>query len=573
MPGSFSHPFSDSSLWNIRIDSLNPTYTDAGAVQNVQFRDAGLANSWLQTDLHVYNTPSTAPTATWSFDTLNTTAVGGTFSSNGTIQLQTPTDLKFTDGGDGWAVFNSPDGVHSWEAWVGSYDPAANTYHAAYLVENDVVNGTGWGKSDTGAGVGIRAAGASLLGGIVTQDELNGLSIQHALSIELDSTQLAAATGPTSAGQFIFPAVTADNGSVGSYTGTIPMGAHFALAPDLDLTAAGLTPEGLALAKAYQTYGGYVVDTAGHTTALAQVEGTPQQQAHLFADIDWIRDHLVMTIDHDAGASSAAPQTGLTAQSGIAQTDTHQAAVATDVAGGTTPAPVLANVGISASPALIGPHGFDSVFYLHHNQDVQAAGVDAFQHYENFGWKEGRDPNALFDTNGYLAANPDVANAHINPLDHYDQYGWREGRDPSPAFDTTDYLSHYPDVAAAGIDPLMHYIQYGIQEGRQSFSHAIPGSTGNDIQNGTPNRDLFPGNGGQDTFVFAPSFGLKDFATSGRTAHDAVQFSKSIFDSFASDLCHASQFSPHVDISAGSDALWLKNTKLGALDSSVFHFG
>ncbi len=89
---------------------------------------------------------------------------------------------------------------------------------------------------------------------------------------------------------------------------------------------------------------------------------------------------------------------------------------------------------------------------------------------ENFGWKEGRNPNALFDTNGYLAANPDVANAHINPLDHYDQYGWREGRDPSLAFDTTEYLSHYPDVAAAQIDPLVHYLQYGIHEGRQTFA-------------------------------------------------------------------------------------------------------
>ncbi|MEK9280214.1 MULTISPECIES: hypothetical protein [unclassified Bradyrhizobium] len=122
-------------------------------------------------------------------------------------------------------------------------------------------------------------AGASLLGGLVTQDELNNLSIPHALGIELDTHQLAAATGPNHAGQFTFPAVSADGDSAASYTGTIPMGAHFALPPNIDLAAAGLTPEGLALAKAYQTYGGYVVDMAGHTTALAQVEATPEQQA------------------------------------------------------------------------------------------------------------------------------------------------------------------------------------------------------------------------------------------------------------------------------------------------------
>ena len=46
-----------------------------------------------------------------------------------------------------------------------------------------------------------------------------------------------------------------------------------------------------------------------------------------------------------------------------------------------------------------------------------------------FGWREGRDPSAGFDTQGYLAANPDVAAAGLNPLDHYLQCGVYEGRD------------------------------------------------------------------------------------------------------------------------------------------------
>jgi hypothetical protein len=28
------------------------------------------------------------------------------------------------------------------------------------------------------------------------------------------------------------------------------------------------------------------------------------------------------------------------------------------------------------------------------------AGVDPFQHFQTVGWQEGRNPNALFDTNG-----------------------------------------------------------------------------------------------------------------------------------------------------------------------------
>ena len=118
---------------------------------------------------------------------------------------------------------------------------------------------------------------------------------------------------------------------------------------------------------------------------------------------------------------------------------------------------------------LIAANGFDYVYYLQHNPDVAAAHVDPFQHFQTTGWKEGRNPNALFDTNGYLAAYADVAAAGINPLDHYNQFGWNEGRDPSAGFDTTDYLAAYPDVAAAHVDPLAHFLQFGIHEGRLPF--------------------------------------------------------------------------------------------------------
>ena len=91
------------------------------------------------------------------------------------------------------------------------------------------------------------------------------------------------------------------------------------------------------------------------------------------------------------------------------------------------------------------------------------------------GWKEGRNPNALFDTNGYLATYADVKAAGVNPLDHYHQSGWHEGRDPSVGFDTTDYLANYPDVAAAHIDPLAHFLRLGIHEGRSAFADGVWG--------------------------------------------------------------------------------------------------
>jgi hypothetical protein len=110
--------------------------------------------------------------------------------------------------------------------------------------------------------------------------------------------------------------------------------------------------------------------------------------------------------------------------------------------------------------------GFDSSFYLAHNPDVAAAGLDAFTHYQLYGWKEGRNPDGFFDITFYLQHNPDVAAAHIDALAHYELYGWKEGRDPSASFSTLGYLAANPDVKLAGMDPLDHYLLYGLAEGR-----------------------------------------------------------------------------------------------------------
>jgi hypothetical protein len=111
----------------------------------------------------------------------------------------------------------------------------------------------------------------------------------------------------------------------------------------------------------------------------------------------------------------------------------------------------------------------DDLYYDSQYHDVYLAGIDPEQHYAQYGWHEGRNPDPYFNTNYYLSQNPDVAAAGINPLNHYDQYGWREGRNTSPNFDTRDYELAYLDVAAAGIDPLGHYLQYGELENRLTF--------------------------------------------------------------------------------------------------------
>jgi Ca2+-binding RTX toxin-like protein len=76
--------------------------------------------------------------------------------------------------------------------------------------------------------------------------------------------------------------------------------------------------------------------------------------------------------------------------------------------------------------------------------------------------------------------------------------------------------------------------------------------------------------------VFATNFGkdvITDFRAGSGSGHDVIQFSKSVFDSFADVLSHATQSGQNVVITDhAGDTLTLNNVKLAALDRHDFHF-
>ena len=65
-------------------------------------------------------------------------------------------------------------------------------------------------------------------------------------------------------------------------------------------------------------------------------------------------------------------------------------------------------------------------------------------------------PLAEFDSAWYLQRYPDVAAAGVDPFEHYLLWGWREGRDPSPVFNTNFYVHRYLDPEQDE-NPLLHY--------------------------------------------------------------------------------------------------------------------
>lgn len=64
-------------------------------------------------------------------------------------------------------------------------------------------------------------------------------------------------------------------------------------------------------------------------------------------------------------------------------------------------------------------NSFDAAYYLSHYHDVRQSGLDPYEHYMNYGWREKRRPNGWFDPNKYPEKYPDLMDADTNPLAHF----------------------------------------------------------------------------------------------------------------------------------------------------------
>ncbi len=241
----------------------------------------------------------------------------------------------------------------------------------------------------------------------------------------------------------------------------------FYLAANRDVLAAGLDPSAHYLSfgvrenrdpNALFSAKGYLSanpDVAGAGAAplshyLASGAGEGRDPSALFDDEAYLR------ANPDVGAAGLNPLA-------------HYLAFGRDEGRGTFPATGARSSAADGPRDDIAPNGFDRQHYLMTNPDVGSSRADAAAHFEAFGWREGRDPNAYFDTKAYLDTNPDVRAAGVNPLEHYHQLGFREDRNPSARFDTSQYLDANPDVRRAGIDPLVHYLEFGRAEGRAAY--------------------------------------------------------------------------------------------------------
>jgi len=95
---------------------------------------------------------------------------------------------------------------------------------------------------------------------------------------------------------------------------------------------------------------------------------------------------------------------------------------------------------------------------------------DPVLHFIQEGWQAGNNPNLLFFTSYYAENYPESTCKGQSPLSHYFHKGWQEGKNPNPCFDTSYYLEQNPEVVELGQNPLFHYYHTGNDEQRNPMS-------------------------------------------------------------------------------------------------------
>jgi len=97
---------------------------------------------------------------------------------------------------------------------------------------------------------------------------------------------------------------------------------------------------------------------------------------------------------------------------------------------------------------------FDPVWYA--TQHQPSPGTTLLSHFLRHRCDGTASPLPEFDVRFYLESYPDVAAAGVDPFEHYLLYGYREGRNPSPGFNSRFYISRYLG-GRNDVNPLLHW--------------------------------------------------------------------------------------------------------------------
>jgi hypothetical protein len=236
-PGSESlaSPFADWSPWRQTIPSdpqIDPN--SEAMIRSVQ-GDHALHANLMNYGIPIYTANKDTPTHTVA---CRRTDYGICPFAGWPVAI--PDGAEPNSGSDGVLVSVEEDSGIIFEFWQATHDGDAWT--TAFAAVNSL-RGSGWGGAATGSG-------ASRLAGVIRIGEIEAGEIPHALALQSNNAC------PT----FRPPALKSDGTS--TRPDCIPEGARLQLDPSLDLDALNLRPGELAVARAMQRYGGYLMDVA-----------------------------------------------------------------------------------------------------------------------------------------------------------------------------------------------------------------------------------------------------------------------------------------------------------------------
>ncbi len=258
--------FSPTSFWNTPLKASAPLdpksagltrVLDAQAAAGQRAGDGPGINttSW---SVPVYTVPAGQPTVSVTLDRVP--AVPALQAAWAAVPL--PADAQPAVGTDAVLAVWQPSTDRLWEFWRlvrGEAGWQASWGGAMQDVSSNL--GVYGPKAWPGAepSWGSSASSLSIVGGLITLEDLERGQIDHALSMAIPAPR---------AGVYASPARRTDGRS--SNPLSLPEGAHLRLAPSLDLAALHLPRLTLMIAEAAQRYGIFVRDTAAHVTFFAQ---------------------------------------------------------------------------------------------------------------------------------------------------------------------------------------------------------------------------------------------------------------------------------------------------------------
>jgi hypothetical protein len=258
--------FAPSSFWNEPVPAGAPLDPSSAAVTrafagSVASEERSRSGPWINTTSYsvpIYKVPADQPTvavrlvehapnaalsSAWSAVPLPSAALPSAGTDRALVVWQPSTDRlwefwRLTHEGGGWKASwggamqhaSTNAGVYGPEAW-----PGAKPW---------------WGVS---------ASSLSLVGGLISLEDLRLGQINHALSMSIPNVR---------AGVYASPAQRSDGGSTDPLS--LPEGAHLRLDPNLNLAALHLPPLTLMIAMAAQRYGIFIRDRSGSITFQAQ---------------------------------------------------------------------------------------------------------------------------------------------------------------------------------------------------------------------------------------------------------------------------------------------------------------